>query len=273
MNELSRIVAATREAVAARRREHPDAAVRAAAANRPDGDRRGFRAALSQDGLSLLAEHKRRSPSAGLIRDGLSLSEVVGAYERGGASALSILTEGPSFGGSLDDLRDARASAGLPILRKDFIVDPYQVAESAAWGADAILLIVAALSEAELESLHELAAAHHLAALVEVHDEHELEVAVRLGAEIIGINNRDLATLEVDTRRTYELLPRVPPGTLVVAESGFRERSELEQLGRAGVDAVLVGEALMRSEDIETACRALTAAGASFSSTSQDQPD
>jgi indole-3-glycerol phosphate synthase len=272
MNELSRIVAATREAVAARRREHPDAAVHAAAANRPDGDRRGFRAALSRDGLSLIAEHKRRSPSAGLIRDGVSLKEVVGAYQRGGASALSILTEGPSFGGSLDDLREARASAGLPILRKDFIVDPYQVAESAAWGADAILLIVAALSEAELENLHELAAAHHLAALVEVHDEHELAVAVRLGAEIIGINNRDLATLEVDTRRTYELLPRVPPGTLVVAESGFRERSELEQLGRAGVDAVLVGEALMRSQDIETACRALTSRGGSFSSTSQDQP-
>ena len=272
MNELTRIVAATREAVAARRREHPDAAVHAAAASRPDGDRRGFREALSSPGLSLIAEHKRRSPSAGLIRDGVSLEEVVGAYEQGGASALSILTEGPSFGGSLEDLRGARASAGLPILRKDFIVDPYQVVESAAWGADAILLIVAALSEAELASLYELAASHRLAALVEVHDERELEVAVRLGAVIIGINNRDLATLAVDTRRTYDLLPRIPPGTVVVAESGFRERSELDELGRAGVDAVLVGEALMRSADIETACRALTHTGASSSSTSLDQP-
>jgi indole-3-glycerol phosphate synthase len=271
MNALSRIVAATRDAVATRRREVSEDAVRAAAARRPDGDRRGFREALGRPGLSLIAEHKRRSPSAGQIRDGVSLGDVVGAYERGGASALSILTEGPSFGGSLEDLRLARATSRLPALRKDFIVDPYQVAESAAWGADAILLIVAALPEAELVSLHELACSLRLAALVEVHDERELAVAVRVGAEIIGINNRDLTTLAVDTRRTYELLPGIPPGTIVVAESGFRERSELGELQRAGVDAVLVGEALMSAEDIEAACRALAQPDASFSSTSQQR--
>jgi indole-3-glycerol phosphate synthase len=269
MNELGRIVAATREAVAVRRRAIPEESLRAEAATRPDADARDFRAALARPGLSLIAEHKRRSPSAGMIRDGVSLSDVVGAYERGGASALSILTEGPSFGGSLEDLRTARTAATLPILRKDFIVDPYQVVESAAWGADAILLIVAALPEAELVGLYELARLHGLESLVEVHDARELEVAVRVGAEIIGINNRDLATLEVDTRRTHELLPGVPPGRLVVAESGFRERSELEQLQRAGVDAVLIGEALMRSEHIEAACRALARADPSFSSTSR----
>jgi indole-3-glycerol phosphate synthase len=257
MDELSGIVAATREAVAERRRAVPEAEVRAAATSRPAGDQREFRAALARPGLSLIAEHKRRSPSAGLIREGVSLDDVVGAYERGGASALSILTESPSFGGSLEDLRGARARTELPILRKDFIVDPYQVAESAAWGADAILLIVAALTEADLVTLYQLAAQVRLAVLVEVHDEHELEVALRLGADIIGVNNRDLTTLEVDTRRTYQLLPLIPSGTVVVAESGFRERSELEELERAGVDAVLVGEALMRSENIEVACRAL----------------
>jgi indole-3-glycerol phosphate synthase len=269
VNELTRIVAGTRDAVARRRREQPEDALRAAATKRPDRDRRGFSEALSRPGLSLIAEHKRRSPSAGLIREGLSLGEVVGAYQRGGASALSILTESASFGGSLEDLRAARAAAGLPVLRKDFIVDPYQVVESAAWGADAILLIVAALTEAELANLYALARSHRLAALVEVHDEHELELAAALGAEIIGINNRDLTTLEVDTRRTHQLLPRIPPGTIVVAESGFRERAQLEDLERAGVDAVLVGEALMRAQDIETACRALAPTGPSFSSTSQ----
>jgi indole-3-glycerol phosphate synthase len=272
MDELSRIVAATREAVAERRRAVPEAELRAAAMRRATGDRRDFRAALARPGLSLIAEHKRRSPSAGLIREGISLDDVVGAYQRGGASALSILTEGPSFGGSLEDLRGARERTELPILRKDFIVDPYQVAESAAWGADAILLIVAALTEAELWNLYELAVEVRLAVLVEVHDEHELKVAVRLGAEIIGVNNRDLTTLEVDTRRTFQLLPLIPPGTVAVAESGFRKRSELEELERAGIAAVLVGEALMGSENIELACRALVAPGARFGSTSPQEP-
>ncbi len=259
MNELQRIVAATREEVERRKLLVPVGQLERAARRRSD-DRRSFPEALAKPGLSLIAEHKRRSPSAGLIRDGVGLEEVVGAYERGGAAAISILTEGPSFGGSLEDLRAARAAARLPILRKDFIVDSYQVQESFAAGADAILLIVAALSEEQLASLHGQALALGLTALVEVHDERELDVALRLGAGAIGINNRDLTTLTVDTGRTFELLPRVPAETPIVAESGFSRRSELEELARAGVDAVLVGEALMRSPDIEAACRALTVA-------------
>ena len=160
---------------------------------------RRFAGALARPGLSVIAEHKRRSPSAGPIREDLELEDVVGAYERGGAAALSILTEGPSFGGSLDDLRAARAAAGLPLLRKDFIVDPYQVHESFAAGADAILLIVAALSAAELAALHAEALGLGLSALVEVHDGASSTSRLRSARPMIGINNRDLKTLEVDT--------------------------------------------------------------------------
>jgi len=260
MNQLERIVASTREEVARRILAVPVAMLERAGAQRAAaGDRRPFMQALSQPGLSLIAEHKRRSPSAGLIRDGVALEEVVQAYERGGAAALSILTEGPSFGGSLDDLRAARAGTGLPILRKDFIVDPYQVHESFAAGADAILLIVAALSQSELAELQAQALQLGMAALVEVHDQPELEVALAAGAQLVGINNRDLGTLEVDTRRTFELLPQLPAAATVVAESGFRRAQELDELATAGVDAVLVGEALMRSADIEADARALTA--------------
>jgi indole-3-glycerol phosphate synthase len=253
MNKLEEIVQRTRAEVARRREEAPLGAVKDPPPRRPFAD------ALRRPGLSLIAEHKRSSPSAGVIREGLSLEHVVGAYERGGAAALSILTEGPSFGGSLDDLRAARAASGLPILRKDFVVDPYQVHEALGAGADAILLIVAALTAAELEELHELAGGLGLAVLVEVHDGRELEVAAGVGARLIGINNRDLTTLEVDTRRTFELLARVPDGATIVSESGFGSRAELDELERAGIDAVLIGEALMRSPDIEAASRALSA--------------
>jgi indole-3-glycerol phosphate synthase len=220
---------------------------------------RPFAAALRRPGLSLIAEHKRRSPSAGTIRADLALGEVIGAYQRGGAAAVSVLTEGPNFGGSLQDLAAARAASTLPVLRKDFIVDPYQLLEAVHWRADAILLIVAALSSGELRGLHEQASELGLAALVEVHDQRELEAAVEVGAELIGINNRDLTTLEVDTTRTFALRAHVPDGVLVVAESGFRTPEELLELAAAGIDAVLIGEALMRSDDIESACRALTA--------------
>ena len=260
MSTLEPILAATREAVAARKRAVPVGQLERAAAERAAGrrDRRPFVAALARPGLSLIAEHKRRSPSAGVIRDGAAVEDVVAAYERGGAAAISVLTEGPSFGGSLDDLRAARAEVGLPILRKDFIVDPYQLVESVAAGADAILLIVAALPEAQLRSLHAEAYARGLTALVEVHYERELELALALGARVIGINNRDLTTLTIDRCRTFALLPRVGAGTLVVAESGFSTRDELDELAQAGASAVLVGEALMRAPDIEAACRALT---------------
>ena len=258
MNVLAELVDSTRDAVRRRRSDVPLAALERACAARA-GDERGFREALAAPGvLSVIAEHKRRSPSAGSIREGTELAEVVGAYQRGGAAALSVLTEETRFGGSLDDLRAARRASSLPILRKDFIVEPYQVYEAAAAGADAVLLIVAALGERELRELHGLALALGLDPLVEVHDRAELERAAALGAATVGINNRDLATLQVDLGRTFELLASVPDGVVVVAESGFRTRGELDQLAGAGVDAVLIGEALMRAGDIEAACRELT---------------
>lgn len=260
MSELERIVQSTRAELDRRRLAGSQSEVERVAARRLASDPvRPFRAALEAPGLTVIAEHKRRSPSAGTIRDGLALDRVVRAYERGGAGALSVLTEPSRFGGSLDDLRVARAASRLPILRKDFVVDSYQVSESLAAGADAILLIVAALTEAQLQDLHMEAVAVGLRTVVEVHDRAELEVACAAGAEIIGINNRDLATLEVDPRRTFDLLPHVPDGKVIVAESGFSRRNQLDELAREGVDAVLVGEALMRSFDIEAACRALTA--------------
>jgi indole-3-glycerol phosphate synthase len=259
VNRLDPILAATRDEVARRQESVSVSELQAAGDERvAAGDVRPFVQALARPGLSIIAEHKRRSPSAGLIREGVEVEDVVDAYARAGAAALSILTEGPYFGGSLDDLRAARAAVSVPILRKDFVVDAYQVHESLAGGADAILLIVAALTQQELVAFHGLARERGLAALVEVHDRDELERAIDAGAEVIGINNRDLTTLTVDLGRTYELLPLVPEGAVVVAESGFSGRAQLDELSAAGVDAVLIGEALMRAPDIESACRALT---------------
>jgi indole-3-glycerol phosphate synthase len=213
--------------------------------------------------VSVIAEHKRRSPSAGTIREGATVAEVVGAYERGGAVALSILTEGRHFGGSLDDLREARAASSLPILRKDFIVDAYQLYESAAAGADAILLIVAALDPDMLVALFGEAARLDLDVLVEVHSEPELETALEvIDADVIAINNRDLSDFSVDIERTFELLSDIPAGKTVVSESGFHHRSQLDDLERVGIDGVLIGESLMRAPDPESAVRALTGVGA-----------
>jgi indole-3-glycerol phosphate synthase len=253
---LDGILAATREEVARRREAVPLAELRRDGTPH-DGCGR-FMAAIERPGLSVIAEHKRRSPSAGPIREGASVQDVVGAYERGGAAAVSILTDGPHFGGSLEDLRRAREACALPILRKDFIVDAYQLHESVAAGADAILLIVAALDDAALAELHALALGLGLAALVEVHDETELSRAVAAQASLIGINNRDLRTMDVDPGRALRLLGRVPGGVATVVESGLRDRAQLDQVGAAGAAAVLVGEALMRAPDIEAACRALT---------------
>jgi indole-3-glycerol phosphate synthase len=253
VNALDPILASTRVEVARR-----EAALPVAQLGPRQGPVRPFVGALRRPGLQVIAEHKRRSPSAGPIREDLSLAQVVAAYESGGAAALSILTEGPSFGGSLRDLRAARDVSTLPILRKDFTVDSYQVHESFAAGADAILLIVAALGADELAELYAEARAVGLAALVEVHDERELETAIAIDAEVIGINNRDLTTLRVDIETTFALAPRIPAGRVIVAESGLRSRAELDRLADAGVDAVLVGEALMRSPDLELAVRELT---------------
>jgi indole-3-glycerol phosphate synthase len=261
VNALDPILDRTRSRVAARRASVPLPEIEAAARERAGRDPvRPFAAALSAPGLAIIAEHKRRSPSAGLIRDDLELEAVVGAFQRGGASALSVLTEPDSFAGRLDDLERARAVSSLPILRKDFIIDPYQIPEARAAGADVILLIVAALRPAELRELHARAGAEGLAVLVEVHDGAELETALGVEPEVIGINNRDLSTLTVDIGRTLELRPRVPDGILVVAESGFRTRAELDRVAAAGVDGVLIGEGLMRAADIEAACRELAGA-------------
>ncbi len=270
MNVLTEIVDDTRAAVARRAQGVPLQALVEAGEQRRAGaggagghdSMRDFHAALAAPGISVIAEHKRSSPSAGVIRDDLALADVVAAYERAGAAALSVLTEEGRFGGALSDLAAARAGSSLPILRKDFIVDEYQVHEALAGGADAILLIVAAVEAGPLADLHALAGRLGLATLVEVHNAAELELATTLGAPIVGINNRNLSTLQVDLNTTYELLPQVPEGVLVVAESGFRSHAELERLQAAGVDAVLIGEALMRSPDIEAALRNLLGSAA-----------
>ena len=258
MSVLERIVEDTRDEVGRRRDATPLATLEAAIAARPEG--RPFSEALLRPGISLIAEHKRRSPSAGTIREGADVASVAAAYERGGAAAISVVTEPSHFGGSLDDLREARAATALPVLRKDFIVDPYQVYEAAAAGADALLLIVAALEPEVLAELHRVARALDVDVLVEIHDERELDVALDVEADILGINNRDLSDFTVDLDRTYDLLSGVPAGKTVVSESGFSTREQLDDLERVGVDAVLIGETLMRAEDIEAACRVLSGA-------------
>lgn len=256
MSVLERIVEDTRDEVHRRRESVPLARLEAAVAERPEG--RPFSEALLRPGISLIAEHKRRSPSAGPIREGATVEDIVRAYERGGAAAVSILTEPFHFGGSLDDLRAARATCELPVLRKDFIVDPYQLYESAAVGADAILLIVAALEPETLYELLREARNLDLDALVEVHNERELDVALDVEADVLGINNRDLGDFSVDIDRTYELIVDVPAGKTVVSESGFSTRDEIDDLDRLGVDAVLIGETLMRADDVEDATRRLS---------------
>jgi indole-3-glycerol phosphate synthase len=259
LSVLDRIVEATREEIERRREIVPLTRLESALRERPAS--RPFQQALTRPGISVIAEHKRRSPSAGPIREGSDVVEVVTAYERGGAAALSVLTERFHFDGSLDDLEAARVATHLPVLRKDFIVDPYQLYESAAVGADAVLLIVAALEPEELLALHREALALDLDVLVEVHDEEELEAALEVEAEVIGLNNRNLEDFSVSLERTYELLSDVPAGKIVVSESGFSTREELDELDRVGVDAVLIGETLMRAQDIEAACLELTGGG------------
>lgn len=257
MTKLEELVEVAREDVRLRKQRIAPEGLRREAGTSTAS--RGFGDALVQPGLSLIAEFKRRSPSSGEIRPGATVAELVGAYERGGATALSVLTDRRSFGGSLDDLREARGASELPILRKDFIVDTYQVHEAAVSGADAVLLIVAALADDELRRLYEEADALGLDSLVEVHDEAELERALATDAELIGINNRDLTDLTVDVETTSRLLAGVPDGKAVIAESGYEHRGQLVELERSGVAAVLIGEALMRADDPEAAVRGLVA--------------
>jgi indole-3-glycerol phosphate synthase len=253
---LDELVHATRDAVARRQRERPLSDLAAEVETGQEG--RPFAEALSRPGTSVIAEHKRRSPSAGAIREGASCAEIVTAYERGGAAAISILTEEQHFGGSLADLREARAATELPILRKDFTIDPYQLFEAKVAGADGVLLVVGALEQAELAELHAQAQELDLDVLVEIHDDEELERALELDCDVIGINNRNLEDFSVDIQRTFDLLADVPAGKVVVSESGIHHRGQIEELEQVGVDAVLVGEAVMRAPDPEAAVRELT---------------
>jgi indole-3-glycerol phosphate synthase len=254
---LDELIGATREAVHRRKRERPLAELEREAGSQPEG--RPFAEALSRPGTSLIAEHKRRSPSAGTLTEmGVSCADVVSAYERGGAAALSVLTEEAHFGGSLADLREARAATELPVLRKDFTIDPYQLYEAKAAGADAVLLVVGAMTPDELARLYREAHTLDLDAIVEIHDEEELDQALEVDADVLGINNRDLDDFSVDIQRTFDLLADVPAGKVVVSESGIQSREQIDELEQVGVDAVLIGEALMRAPDPEEAVRQLT---------------
>ena len=246
---LADIVAGHREA-AARDQRDLDALLEAAAAAAPP---RPFRAALAAPGLSVIAEIKRRSPSRGDLAPGLDPALVAKSYEAGGAAALSVLTDERWFGGSASDLAAARAACDLPVLRKDFTVDARDVADARLMGADAVLLIVAALSDPELSSFRRLAAGLGMAALVEVHDEAELDRALAAGADIVGVNARDLRTFTVDRDLPARLRDRIPPGVVAVAESGVRGRADVPP----GFDAVLVGETLVTAADPVAALREL----------------
>ena len=210
---------------------------------------RDFAGALQAPGLSVIAELKRKSPSAGTLGGGADPAEVALSYEAGGAAALSVLTDGPHFGGSAEDLMAAREAVALPVLRKDFTVDPRDVVDARAMGADCVLLIVAALDDHELQSLLALARDLALGALVEVHDEIELDRALQAGADLIGVNQRDLHTFEVDTERAVRVANRIPAGVVAVAESGVTGPEDAERLAAAGYDAILVGQSVVTADD------------------------
>lgn len=230
---------------------------------RADARQHAFRQALEDAGrVNVIAEFKRASPSKGEIRAGASVAETVRAYERGGAAALSVLTEEDFFRGSLADLREAKACTQLPVLRKDFVFDEYQVFESAAAGADALLLIVAALDNETLTRLLRLTEEElNMDALVEVHTADELERALGAGAHVVGVNNRDLRTFEVSLETSIKLSELAPAGTLLVSESGLRGAGDIDRLRAHSFRAFLVGETLMRAADPEVALRYLLGAG------------
>ncbi len=258
MTILDRILTVKREEVLHAKRLRPLSEVDAAA--RMAGPVRPFAEALRRPPgapVRVLAEIKRASPSAGAIRVDADPAEIAAEYAAGGAAAISVLTDKQFFDGDLAFLARVRDRVGLPLLRKDFIVDGYQIAEARAAGADAILLIVAALGEPELVELLATAASYNLDALVEVHDAREADIAVAAGATLIGVNHRDLKTFTMDMSLTGAIAPRVPTGTILVGESGIRTHADLVALGDAGAHAVLVGEHLMRAPSPGDALRAL----------------
>lgn len=249
--QLAPYYQATRREASDRQKTEPLAVLEARIAARPDESRSLLKAVLADAGVSVIAEHKRRSPSEGEIRIVSNIARTVEQYRLGGAKAVSVLTQGADFGGSLEDLSAARAALELPILRKDFIDDEYQLYQAKAYGADAVLLIAAGLEDSQLQNLHREASDIGLECLVEVHNEQELHRALETNPKLLGINNRDLSTLQIDRETTRRLVDLVPEDIPVVAESGYdvNEPEHIIELKKFSVQAVLIGTALMRSDD------------------------
>jgi indole-3-glycerol phosphate synthase len=254
---LRTIVAATERITAVRRERESCAALERRAAQASPAGGRFERALAAQERANVIAECKRRSPSRGVLMAEYDPAAIAAKYERGGAAAISVLTEPTFFDGSLEHLRAVRAAVSLPLLRKDFIVDEYQLLEARAAGADAILLIVAALDQAALARLQVRAADMGLAALVEVHDEDELARAIDAGARVVGVNNRNLRTLHVDVDASYRLAARIPRDIVAVSESGLQSREDVGRLAAAGYRAFLIGERFMTDPDPVAAIQAL----------------
>lgn len=253
---LDTILAHKAEELAALKRRQPPATLREAAAAAPPP--RDFVAALQRETVALIAEVKHASPSRGVLITDFDPQRLATGYAANGAAAISVLTDERFFQGSLDDLRTVRAAVDLPILRKDFTLDPYQLYEARAAGADAVLLIVAALADAQLSELHALAGELGLTALVEVHNAAELDRTLALHPALVGINNRDLKTFDVNLATTAGLIGRLPANVTTVAESGILAAADVQRMGALGADAVLVGEALVRSGDVAATVRAFS---------------
>ena len=254
---LDRIIAAKKEEVERSRRRTPLARIEEAALAAPGA--RDFRAALSGRDCAIIAEVKRRSPSRGVLQEGVDPVHVASVYEHNGAAAVSVLTDGPFFGGSIEDLRAVGRISGIPVLRKDFIIDPFQICEARAAAADSLLLIAGILERERLRDYLGLSKSFGMTPLVEVHERGDVAKALGAGAEIIGINNRDLRTFRTNRAKTLEMAARIPEDRIVVSESGIATRDDIRRLMDAGVHAFLVGEALMSAPDAGEKLRELLA--------------